>query len=185
MPKPIISITKMGLPSKIYLIGFMASGKTTLGKRLSKHLGYSFVDTDKLIEEKEGRLIADIFKESGEQYFRQIEQEVLHKITENSTNTVISTGGGMASVQANVNYMLANGRVVFLKLDLKSIKNRLKSSKTKRPLVDELSEDEFNKKIEKLYSERISFYEQADLTINALNIRSVSLQDIENQLEDR
>lgn len=182
MLKPTTSIA-MSISNKIYLIGFMASGKTTLAKKLSKHLGYSFVDTDKTIESNEENTIESIFKNLGEQYFRNLETEILHKVTNNSNKVVVSTGGGMACNQSNLDYMLANGTVVFLKLDLKSIKSRLKASKTKRPLVDKLTDEEFNETIDNLYNDRIPFYEQAHLTINALNIRSLSMNKLEQQLK--
>jgi shikimate kinase len=170
------------LPNKIYLIGFMASGKTTLGKKLSKFLDYTFVDTDKFIEEAVGEEISTIFKEKGEAYFRSVEHEALEVVTNSSNNIVVSTGGGMACNQTSLDYMLANGKVVILKLDLKSIKNRLQATKTKRPLLANLTGKEFNKLVDDLYAKRISFYEQAHLSINALNIRSISMDELTNLL---
>jgi shikimate kinase len=78
---------------KVYIIGFMGSGKTTAGKKLAKVLGWSFIDLDKKIEEKAGKRIPEIFSQDGENYFRKIESETLKGI-EYETDTVVSTGGG-------------------------------------------------------------------------------------------
>jgi shikimate kinase len=168
--------------NNIFIIGFMASGKSTLGKKLSKHLNYSFIDTDKVIEKELGKTIPQIFKDSGEQAFRDYEENTLAELVKSTNNKVISTGGGLPCNQKNLDLMLKNGVVIFLELDLKSILNRFKASKTKRPLLANLSEIELTEKTNTLYQQRENYYKQAHITINALNIRSVDLNEISNKL---
>lgn len=170
--------------NNIFLIGFMASGKTTLGKKISKHLGFDFIDTDKYISRKYNKSIAQIFKEKGEEVFRNYEIEALNEVLKSSENKVIATGGGMPCNQHNLDLMLQNGTVVFLELDLKSIQNRVKASKTKRPILNNLDDEALSKKIETLYEQRIDYYKQAHLTISALNIRSIDLKELSANLLD-
>ena len=84
---------------KIVLAGFMGSGKTSVGKELSSRLGYSFIDTDKLIEELEGMPISRIFKEKGEAYFREVERSVVNEVSR-QRDLIIATGGGVIKNKA-------------------------------------------------------------------------------------
>ena len=141
-------------PKFIFVIGFMASGKSTFGKRIAKELEYNFVDTDNYIEQKEGKSIPDIFNQYGEKYFRILEKYALNEILERDSNTVISTGGGMSCNQHRLNKMLKNGKVVYLDIDPKSVINRLKNAKQKRPLLSDLSDIELEEKINQLLKKR-------------------------------
>jgi shikimate kinase len=90
---------------KVYIIGFMGSGKTTTGKKLASMLGWSFIDMDKKIEEYTGKKITELFSNYGEEYFRNIESEVLRKL-KSETDVVISTGGGTPCHGSNMDFML-------------------------------------------------------------------------------
>ncbi len=92
----------------IYLIGFMGTGKSTVGKILAEELGADFVDTDKMVEEKTGRTISDIFENSSEDEFRRLETEVLRDITEKDS-LVVSTGGGIVVTRGNLDLMKETG----------------------------------------------------------------------------
>lgn len=119
----------------IILTGYMGSGKTTIGKSVAKLTGYTFVDTDKLIVEQEGRSISEIFDTDGEQAFRHMETELLKKlIADSKSHLVVSTGGGMPVREENRKLLSELGRVVYLKASPEIIYNRIKDDNT-RPLL--------------------------------------------------
>ena len=101
---------------KIVLTGFMGTGKTSVGKELSKKLGYQFIDTDVLIEAREGKPVSLIFKEKGEDYFRKIEQAVVKEVSL-MNNIVIATGGGVIKSKNNVENLGSRGIIIWLKAD--------------------------------------------------------------------
>lgn len=119
----------------VILTGFMASGKTTIGAELAKMLGFSFVDTDSMIEKQENRTINEIFAKDGEKYFRNLETETAIKIAD-MANCVVSTGGGMVIRSENVEHMRKNGTVFFLDTDFDVITERLKNADATRPLAN-------------------------------------------------
>lgn len=155
----------------IFVIGFMASGKSTFGKKIAKELGFEFIDTDSYIEQEEGKSIEQIFEQSGEKYFRLLEKEALNEILDKKGNYVVSTGGGMACNQHRLNKMLKNGEVIYLEIDVKSVMYRLKQAKTKRPLLANLSEEELEKMITRLLKKRNRYYQQAHHTIPSLTAK--------------
>ena len=121
----------------VYIIGFMGSGKSTAGKKLASLLGWSFIDLDKKIEEHTGKTIPEIFSQHGENYFRNVEAEVLRSL-ESQTKTVISTGGGTPCHGDNMDFMLETGLTLYLKLTSDQLKSRLSESKGERPLLKKL-----------------------------------------------
>lgn len=154
---------------RIFLIGYMGSGKTTVGKLLAKRLGYDFIDMDKHIEEKEFKTVAQIFAERGETEFRLIEQKCLHEVAE-FENTVISTGGGAPCFFDNIKFMNEHGFTVYLKLTPAELANRLETSRTnKRPLLAERKGEELLQFIAEGLSKREPFYEQASYSVPGNN----------------
>lgn len=152
----------------IYLTGFMASGKSTIGPILANVLGLDFFDLDDEIIKREEMSIVDIFEKKGETYFRNVETQLLKEISHND-NAIISLGGGTITFNENLKFMKEHGLVVYLKVDIETLYNRLKN-KTDRPLFKDLvlndySREEFIKRINKLFDKRSYYYEQADLTI--------------------
>ena len=146
----------------ICIIGLMGSGKSMVGKDLSKYLNLKFFDTDKEIELKTKRSINKIFEEKGEPYFRDIEEKVCFEIL-TIENCVISLGGG-SIVNKNIRKLIKNNSYsIYLEVKLKNLLNRLKFS-NKRPLLN----NNINKKeiLKKLLNERRKYYEQSDLIIN-------------------
>ena len=168
----------MNKPKFIFLIGFMASGKSTFGKRMAKELGYQFVDTDKEIERLEGKSITQIFEENGEQYFRNLEMNFLKSIENYSENTLFSTGGGMACNQYRLNRILKSGKVIYLEIDTKSVINRLKNAKQKRPILANLTDIELELKINNLLKKRRKYYEQAPQTISSLHSKKIEIKEL-------
>lgn len=147
---------------KIVLTGFMGTGKTSVGRELGRKLGYGFIDTDVLIEEREGRPISLIFKESGEEYFRNLEQATVEEVSKRN-NVVIATGGGVIKNRENVKNLGRGGIMVWLKADAEMILRRVMTEGGKRPLLDV---DEPLEEINKLLKERMPLYEQADTSVD-------------------
>ena len=118
----------------IILIGFMGAGKTAIGNRISKKLGYEYIDTDQYIEEREGMTITNIFAEKGEEYFRNLETSVIKELMLRQEPTIYSTGGGMPLRKENADLLKELGVVVYLKAEPDTIYSRVKGD-TKRPLL--------------------------------------------------
>lgn len=137
----------------------MGCGKTTLGKKLAKKLQFNFIDIDSEIEKKENRTISEIFASDGEDEFRKIETELLVKCS--FENTVVSTGGGLPCFNDNLRFMNERGVSIFLQRPAKELFHRLKNSKTTRPLLHNLQDDEMLEYIERMLVERNKFYQQA------------------------
>ncbi|MCF8339267.1 MAG: shikimate kinase [Bacteroidales bacterium] len=118
--------------SRIYLLGYMGSGKSTLGKRLANLLDYNFMDTDQVFEQNFQTSINDFFQHSGETVFRQYEKQILHK-TFNLQNTIISLGGGTPCYFDNMEQISKNGLSIYLQMPPKAIQKRLLKTKRHRP----------------------------------------------------
>lgn len=167
----------MGQMGHIFLVGFMGSGKSTIGRNLSRLLDRELFDTDAAIVKKDGRPISRIFKESGEGYFRRLETLILTEI-EDSKPLVVSCGGGMAIRQENVDIMKRLGKVVLLSASPQTILERVKRS-DKRPILEGNKNIEF---ITNLMEKRIPYYEKAsDIKIDC-NDRTV--EDISLEIKD-
>lgn len=147
---------------KIVLTGFMGTGKTSVGMALSRKLGYRFIDSDVLIEDREGRPISLIFKQDGEDYFRRVERETIKEIS-SLNNVVVATGGGVIKDRRNVENLGRRGILVWLKADPEIILKRVMLEGGKRPLLDV---DEPIEEINKLLSERLPLYKQADTSVD-------------------
>jgi|Deesub1362A_J573_1020465.scaffolds.fasta_scaffold00412_3 3-dehydroquinate synthase len=146
---------------KIVLTGFMGTGKTSVGRELSRRLGYPFIDTDDLIEEREGMPISMIFKEKGEPYFRRVEKEVVHEVS-GMRDVVVATGGGVIKDRDNVEALRERGILIWLRTEPMVILRRVMAEGGKRPL---LNVDEPLKEINRLLSEREALYRQADISV--------------------
>ena len=150
---------------KIYLVGYMASGKTKIGREMSKISGLGFADIDDLFEEKYRISIPDFFDKYGESLFRQLEQQVLIQ-TAILDNMVISTGGGTPCFFDNMDFILQNGHSVYLKLPAAALVNRLKSIRKQRPLLKDLKSEELESFITGQLKTREPFYSRAEITID-------------------
>ena len=140
---------------KIFFIGPMGSGKSTIGKVLSERLEYDFYDTDKLVEKVVGKKIKEIFEQNGEQYFRLKESEELDK-TRKLKNAVIATGGGIIENEKNRLFLKEEKKVIFLDSSIERQYDRTKESQ-KRPL---LNNGDSMKILKILYQKRLSFYQE-------------------------
>ena len=157
------------MKNTIYLTGFMGSGKSTIGPILANTLGWDFFDLDKLIEDKTGKKIREIFEQEGENHFRKLETNTLKEISE-SQNVIISLGGGTIASKENLEILKKTGKIIYLKVSLDTVYQRLKYKRDRPALTKSISEglsrEEMTSKIEKLMDNRVDYYEQADYTID-------------------
>jgi shikimate kinase len=162
---------------KVYLIGFMGSGKTFVGQQLAALLDYLFVDTDSIIENTEGMSVAELFEKEGETGFRKIESERLHGLAK-WDNVIVATGGGAPCFHDNMTHINHSGITVYLKTNPTLLLERLLPEMEKRPLLRGRSEAELLTFIETKVAEREAFYGQADIIINQENNAQNIAQDI-------
>lgn len=150
---------------RIYLIGYMGSGKTTLGRVVAKHLGLSFVDIDHFIEKKYFKSVAQLFAEKGEDNFRKIEQKVLHEVSD-FENVVIATGGGTPCFFDNMVYMNQTGTTIYLVFTPQELAARLLQTNLRtRPLIARLSPQELEQYIQSNLTTRQTYYHQATIMV--------------------
>ncbi|GAC1418907.1 MAG: shikimate kinase [Flavisolibacter sp.] len=151
---------------KIFLIGFMGSGKSYWGRQLSTKLDIPFFDLDEKITQSEGRPIHEIFATNGEEYFRKKEKDALHLLTENHKTFVMACGGGTPCFYNNIDYIKKNGIVIWLNCSTESLYKRLLMEKDKRPLISKISDSELKTYIIKKYSSRKIYYQQASVIVH-------------------
>ena len=149
----------------LYLVGYMGTGKTTVGKLLAKKLNRSFTDVDTYIENRYHQTIAAIFEEKGEACFREIERRTLMEIS-GFENSVVSTGGGLPCFFDNMDLMNQIGITIYLKASVNDLLNRLNFNKLKRPLIKGKSLEELRDFIEMNLEKRESFYNRAKFIFN-------------------
>lgn len=143
---------------RIYLIGFMCSGKSTVGSLLSRSLNIPFYDVDEEVQKREGLSIPQIFEKKGEAYFRKLEFKVLKDLSEKE-NVVISTGGGLGANEEALNFMKSRGTTVFIDIPFEVFLERCKDSK-ERPLLKRPLDE-----IKNLFEERRKIYSKADIKV--------------------
>jgi len=160
----------------IVLIGMPACGKSTIGYWLSKKIGYPLLDTDKYLEEKENRVISDIFSNEGEEFFRELETKYLKEISEKK-GLIISTGGGAVKKKENIDILKKNGIVIFLNREIADIS---KENHKHRPLLQDTNN------IQKLYNERIDLYKKySDIIIKNNDDMSIIVDRIITALKGK
>ena len=172
--------TKMNL----ILIGYMASGKSTIGKKTAKLLNFDFVDLDNYIEEKENLSVSEIFRLKGEIHFRKLEQTYLKELTSNVNKTIISLGGGTPCFYDTMIWLnkLDNFKTVYLKASLDVLTNRLYKDST-RPLIAHLDTKEALKDfIAKHIFERSFFYNQASIVVNSVDSEEETVKNLMEKL---
>jgi len=168
---------------RVYLIGFMGSGKTTAGMLLARRLRLPFIDTDTVIEEEEGMPIRELFRVKGERYFRTREKQALRRITSKhgSSGFVMSTGGGMPCGPGNLSYMRSNGTVVYLKTGVDDILRRVEDT-GKRPVFHRLGREKKPREaIRALLEKRERFYSKAHIVVSNYSENAVS--EVAGQIE--
>lgn len=152
----------------IFLIGFMGAGKSTLGKKLAKAIGYQFVDSDKEISNQQGVTISVLFDTKGEAYFRQLEKEFIEQLDSNE-NYVVATGGGLPIYNDLMNTLNEKGITLYLRVKPSTLLLRLKEGQKKRPLIANLNEEQLHAFISEKLLERESTYIKAQLIVDEPN----------------
>jgi shikimate kinase len=151
----------------VFLVGFMGSGKTTAGKLAAALAGFSYIDLDAVIEIKTGKSVTALFKDNGQDYFRQMETETLHELS-GKTKTIVSVGGGCPCVNENMNWMLQHGFVIYLKAHHGNLFHRLMPAKTHRPLIAALTDVQLMEYIMNQLPVREKFYSKANAVIETI-----------------
>lgn len=151
----------------LFLIGYMGCGKSTLGRKLARRLGFAFVDTDALVEERAGASVADVFRYEGEQRFREAEREALEQAIVAPGDTVVSTGGGLPTWSDNMQRMNGVGHTVFLRRTAEQIARRLSPyGRRKRPRLRGLDDAGLVAFMERDMAARNPFYSQAQFIVD-------------------
>ena len=154
---------------KIFLNGYMGSGKSLIGKMLSESMGYPFVDMDDQIEIMEGISIHEIFQKKGELYFRKLENEVLKDILASDTQMIVSLGGGTPCYGNNFDLIKADAEniTVYLKASVDQLTQRLFLEKVHRPVISHLdTKEQLEEFIRKHLFERAYYYNQSKIIVD-------------------
>lgn len=161
---------------KVFLVGYMFSGKTTAGRKLARKLNYKFFDTDDYFEKKFRITITDFFRKYNENIFRKLEKKVLEELM-NNDKAVISTGGGTPCYFDNMDLIKRNGRSFYLKMSVKSLAVRAMNSKRKRPALQNIPVVELEEYIASHLKKREVYYLKADHMVKGENFNPQSILD--------
>ena len=157
----------------VILLGYMGSGKSSVGKLLANRLNAAFLDLDSYIEKQQACSISNLFETKGALEFREIERKALFEICNSHSNLVLALGGGTPCYGNTLSYLLSNSNIftVYLKASVKSLTNRLITKKSNRPLIANIPDDKLSDFIGKHLFERSAFYTQAELTIEVSSMQ--------------
>ncbi len=162
---------------RVFLVGFMGSGKSIFGARLAEKLDYSFVDLEDYIEDIYSSPIKDIYSLKGEPYFRKIERQSLLELIEQE-NIVISAGATTPCFMENMELMNEKGLTIYIRQGTNCLYNRLNRGKKFRPLIEGMSHFQLIEYLETSLAKRKPFYEQAKYNILGKNLRTIRLLEI-------
>lgn len=154
---------------RIYLIGYMGSGKSSMGKKLAARMGYSYIDLDERIEMDQKQSVFEIFAEKGEEAFRLLERLALHQTFKNE-NIVVSTGGGVPVFFDNIEQMNIHGLCIYLQGDVDLLLSRVIRNQQQRPLIANLNQEELQRFMKEQLEIRKPFYEKAKMHIKSKDL---------------
>ena len=162
---------------RVYLIGYMGCGKSTVGRKISRFAHMRFVDTDTMVEQNEGATVADVITYQGEEYFRKAERRALEKSAENES-AIISTGGGLPVWGDNQKWIAEHGISVYLKRTPEQILSRLSPyGRQKRPRFRGLSDEELLQFMHNHLAEREPIYSKADVVVDCSEVSDWDIVD--------
>lgn len=167
---------------RIILVGFMGSGKSTLGKKVANRLGIPFIDSDTEIEEHYQKSIGEIFSEHGESYFRTIEREYIEAL-DLRDDFVLATGGGMPCFDRNMELLNEVGTTFYLNRSAKELAHRLFHAKAKRPLIAGLEKEELLPFIEERLGQREDYYKKASIILSREEQNPDAIQEFIHHLQ--
>lgn len=162
---------------RIFLLGFMGSGKSYWGKIWAERHNYNFIDLDELIEKREQKSIVEIFEENGEDIFRLLETKMLRDLSRHD-NCIISCGGGTPCFHDNIIWMNEKGTTVYLSALASYLFEKIKDEKEKRPLIKNVSEAELLFFTEQTLKKRLPVYEESKITLDASELMEDSIDEI-------
>lgn len=169
---------------RIFLIGYMGAGKTTVGRKLAKELDLSFIDLDLYIEGRYHRSIRQLFAERGEEGFRDIERRLLHEVAA-FEDVLVSTGGGTPCFFDNMEFMNEAGTTIYLKVSVDELANRLEVCKQTRPVLQNRSGEELKSFVQESLDSRRPFYDQAKVIFDAEQMMTeADIQTITDNLKN-
>ena len=152
----------------------MGCGKSTMGRKLAKQLGYDFIDLDQEIEKRTDTTIGNYFSANGEMAFRELERKTLQEF-DYPLNCIVATGGGAPCYFDNMDWMNANGTTVYIEMSPLALTRRLEKGKEKRPLLKDLNETQMIAFIEGKLAEREDYYKRAKLIVEGINLSADAL----------
>ncbi|MEC7264844.1 MAG: shikimate kinase [Bacteroidota bacterium] len=168
---------------KVVLMGYMASGKSTVGRLLASDLGIQFLDLDSYIEEHEKKSIKTIFSEKGEIHFRKLEHQMLSKILQENASVVLSTGGGTPCYGNNMQTILEKAdHSIYLQMSIPDLVERIAREKENRPLVKDIPDADLPEFVGKHLFERVPYYSQAHHMISGKGKPEVVVAEIKKVL---
>ena len=151
---------------RIFLVGYMGAGKTTVGKQLASRMGLSFIDLDMYIEARYHKTVRELFTEKGEDSFRDIERKMLHEVAD-FEDVLVSTGGGSPCFFDNMSFMNQSGKTVYLKVSVEELTKRLETCKQTRPVLQNRSGESLFRFIDESIQKREPYYKQASIVFDA------------------
>lgn len=156
---------------RVFLIGFMASGKSTVGKKLANKIALPFIDLDDYIEGKYNTTIRELMNDRGQDIFREIERDSLNSVIKENKSAIISTGGGTPCYFDNMERMKSTGETIYIEVDIPIIVDRLMHSKKERPLVLGKTKEDLSSYVKDLLEKRDAFYKQAKYIVNGKSLK--------------
>ncbi len=161
---------------KLFLVGYMGCGKSSLGRKIAKRANVKFADMDSMIEEREGASVSDIFYYQGEEYFRSKEREIIEEFASLQEDVVISTGGGVPTWKDNMSRMNEVGECVYLRRTAEQIASRLSPhGRQKRPKLRGLNDEELVAFMTANMAEREPYYSQAKYSVDCTSMSDEEL----------
>jgi shikimate kinase len=178
-----MSFVALAVVMRVFLLGYMGVGKSTIGKKISSRLGLKFMDLDQVISSKENLKITQIIENKGEEYFRKLERETLKEVS-NLDDVLIATGGGTPCFFDNIDWIKQVGTSVYLKLAEKVLIKRLSYNLESRPLLKGKNEIELTDFVNQHLKSREAFYKRADISFDTLNFDAERLEELVENIKD-